>query len=475
MARELHSHIIVSGCIVSDQMNRGDTAWRSLDERLAQGKLLRQSAPRSAHGLWKPADDRPDPVTMLIESSRGRLESLTPIRYARMLTSPFAFFRGSAAAMAYDLASTPMTGLRVQLCGDCHLGNFGGFATPERRLILDLMDFDETIPGPWEWDIKRLGASFHLAGRSIGLSEANCEEAVLNLGQAYRQRLIDLSRMKTMDVFYASIGLDTFIAQARDAKTRKGREQMIAKARKRTSDQFFAKSVRQVDGQWRIVDEPPFLIHPPRTDSFEEDFRKTFEEYKATLADDRRQLLQRFDIVDVAMKVVGVGSVGTRCGVILLMAGDDDPLILQIKEARHSALEQFVGRSRYENMGQRVVMGQRLLQSASDIFLGWGAEAGGQHYYIRQLRDMKKGPEIETYWAERLIDTAELCGWALAHAHARSGDAARISGYLGKSDAFDLALADFSQAYADQSEQDHEVMRAAVRSGKLAVDETVNI
>ncbi len=456
-------------------MNRGDTAWRSLDERLAQGKLLRQSAPRSAHGLWKPADDRPDPVTMLIESSRGRLESLTPIRYARMLTSPFAFFRGSAAAMAYDLASTPMTGLRVQLCGDCHLGNFGGFATPERRLILDLMDFDETIPGPWEWDIKRLGASFHLAGRSIGLSEANCEEAVLNLGQAYRQRLIDLSRMKTMDVFYASIGLDTFIAQARDAKTRKGREQMIAKARKRTSDQFFAKSVRQVDGQWRIVDEPPFLIHPPRTDSFEEDFRKTFEEYKATLADDRRQLLQRFDIVDVAMKVVGVGSVGTRCGVILLMAGDDDPLILQIKEARHSALEQFVGRSRYENMGQRVVMGQRLLQSASDIFLGWGAEAGGQHYYIRQLRDMKKGPEIETYWAERLIDTAELCGWALAHAHARSGDAARISGYLGKSDAFDLALADFSQAYADQSEQDHEVMRAAVRSGKLAVDETVNI
>jgi uncharacterized protein (DUF2252 family) len=475
MARELRSHITVKGCMSNDQMNRGDTAWRSLDERLAQGKLLRQSAPRSAHGLWKPAVDRPNPVEMLIESSRGRLESLAPIRYARMLTSPFAFFRGSAAAMAYDLASTPMSGLRVQLCGDCHLGNFGGFATPERRLIIDLMDFDETIPGPWEWDIKRLGASFHLAGRDIRLSEANCEEAVLNLGQAYRQRLIELSQMKTMDVFYASIGLDTFIAQARDAKTRKGREQMIAKARKRTSDQFFAKSVRQVDGQWRIVDEPPFLIHPPRTDSFEEDFRKTFEEYKATLSEDRRLLLQRFDVVDVAMKVVGVGSVGTRCGVILLMAGDDDPLILQIKEARHSALEQFVGKSRYENMGQRVVMGQRLLQSASDIFLGWGTEAGGQHYYIRQLRDMKKGPEIETYWAERLIDSAELCGWALAHAHARSGDAALISGYLGKSDAFERALAAFSQLYADQTEQDHEVMRAAARSGKLAVDETVNI
>jgi uncharacterized protein (DUF2252 family) len=461
--------------MANDQMNRGDTAGRSLDKRLAQGKKLRQRAPRSAHGLWKPAEERPDPVEMLIESSRGRLESLTPIRYARMMTSPFAFFRGSAEAMAYDLASTPVSGLRVQLCGDCHLCNFGGFCTPERRLIIDLLDFDETIPGPWEWDIKRLGTSFHLAGRSIGLSEANCEEAVLNLGQAYRHRLNELAHMKTLDVFYASIGLDTFIAQASDAKTRKGREQMIAKARKRTSDQFFAKSVRLVDGQWRIVDEPPFLTHPPRTDRFDEDFREAFEGYKATLHDDRRMLLQRFDVVDVAMKVVGVGSVGTRCGVILLMAGDDDPLILQIKEARHSALEQFVGRSEYENMGQRVVMGQRRLQSASDIFLGWGTLAGGQHYYIRQLRDMKKGPEIETYWADRLIDTAELCGWALAHAQARSGDAARISGYLGKSDAFDTALAAFSQAYADQSEQDHEVMRAAVRSGKLTVDETAII
>jgi len=459
----------------NDQMNRGDTAARSLEERLAQGKLLRQSAPRSAHGLWKPAVDRPDPVEMLIESSRGRLESLAPIRHARMLTSPFAFFRGSAAAMAYDLVSTPVSGLLVQLCGDCHLGNFGGFATPERRLIFDLLDFDETIPGPWEWDVKRLGASFHLAGRDIGLSEANCEEAVLNLGRAYRQRLIELAQMKTLDMFYASIGLDTYIDQASDARTRKGREQMIAKARKRTSDQFFAKSVRRVDGRWRIVDEPPFLFHPPRTDHFDADFRETFEGYKATLTDDRRQLLQRFDVVDVAMKVVGVGSVGTRCGVILLMAGDDDPLILQIKEARHSALEQFVGRSRYENMGQRVVMGQRLLQSASDIFLGWGTEAGGQHYYIRQLRDMKKGPEIETFWAERLIDSAELCGWALAQAHARSGDAAQIGGYMGKSDAFDGALAAFSQLYADQTEQDHQVMRAAARSGKLAVDETVNI
>ncbi|HKQ79364.1 MAG TPA: DUF2252 domain-containing protein [Blastocatellia bacterium] len=456
-------------------MNCVDTAERSIKERLAQGKLLRQRAPRSAHGIWKPVQGRPDPVVMLIESSRGRLESLAPVRYARMLTSPFAFFRGSAAAMACDLASTPVSGLRAQLCGDCHLCNFGGFCTPERRLIIDLMDFDETIPGPWEWDVKRLGASFHLAGRSIGMSEAECEEAALNLGRAYRQRLSELARMKTMDAFYASIDVDAFIAQASDAKTRKNREQMVAKARKRTSEQFFAKNVRQVNGHWRIVDEPPFLFHPPRTDRFDSDFRETFEGYKATLSEDRRLLLQRFDIMDVAMKVVGVGSVGTRCGVILLMAGDDDPLILQIKEARRSALEQFVGGSRYENMGQRVVMGQRLLQSASDLFLGWGMEPGGQHYYIRQLRDMKKGPEIETYWAERLIDTAELCGWALAHAHARSGDAARISGYLGKSDAFDLALAAFSQAYADQTEQDYDVMRAAVRSGKLTVTEMISI
>jgi uncharacterized protein (DUF2252 family) len=457
--------------MANDQINRGDTVRRSLEERLAHGKQLRQRAPRSAHAVWKPADDRPDPVEMLVESGRGRLETLAPIRYERMLTSPFAFFRGSAAAMAFDLASTPMSGLRVQLCGDCHLGNFGGFATPERRLIFDMMDFDETIPGPWEWDVKRLGASFHLAGRNIGLSEANCEEAVLNLGQAYRKRLVELTQMKTMEVFYASIGLDTYIAQAGDAKTRKGREQMIDKARKRTSDQFFAKSVRLVNGRWRIIDDPPFLFHPPRTNRFDEEFRETFEGYKATLSDDRRLLLQRFDVMDVAMKVVGVGSVGTRCGVILLMAGDDDPLILQMKEARRSALEPFVGESRYENMGQRVVMGQRLLQSASDIFLGWGTEAGGQHYYIRQLRDMKKGPEIETFWADRLIDSAELCGWALAQAHARSGDAGRISGYLGKSEAFDLALAAFSRAYADQSEQDYHVMRAAVRSGRLAVDE----
>jgi uncharacterized protein (DUF2252 family) len=363
--------------------------------------------------------------------------------------------------------------MRVQLCGDCHLCNFGGFRTPERRLIIDLMDFDETIPGPWEWDIKRLGASFHVAGRSIGLSEADCEEAVLNLGHAYRQRLSELARMKTLDAFYASIDVDTFIAQTHDEKTRKGREQMVAMARKRTSEQFFAKYVRMVDGRWRIADEPPFLFHPPRNDRFEVDFRETFEGYKSTLSEERRLLLQRFNIIDVAMKVVGVGSVGTRCGVILLMAGDEDPLVLQIKEARRSVLEPFVGRSQYENMGQRVVMGQRLLQSASDIFLGWGTEPRGQHYYIRQLRDMKKGPEIETYWAERLIDTAELCGWALAHAHARSGDAALISGYLGKSDAFDLALAAFSKAYADQTEQDYEVMRAAVKSGKLAVSETV--
>src|SRR5262245_10409381 len=457
----------------NDQMNCGDTAWRTLEERLAQGKQLRQSAHRPAHRLWKRADDRPDPVAMLIESNRGRLESLVPIRYARMLTSPFAFFRGSAMAMAFDLASTPVSGPRVQLCGDCHLGNFGGFATPERRLVFDMVDFDETIPGPWEWDIKRLGTSFHLAGRDIGLSEADCEEAVLTVGQAYRERLLEFAQMKTMDVFYASIDANAFIAQARDDRTRKQREQTVAKARKRTSEHFFAKSVRLLDDRWRIADDPPFLFHPPQSDPFEADFREAFEAYRTLLPDHLRFLLQRFDVVDVAMKVAGVGSVGTRCGIILLMAGDEDPLILQIKEAGRSALEPFVGKSRYENMGQRVVSGQRLLQSASDTFLGWGAESGGGHYYIRQLRDMKKGPEIEAFWAERLIDAADVCGWTLARAHARSGDAALISGYLGKSDAFELALAAFSRAYADQSEQDYQVMRAAVKSGKLAVNEGV--
>jgi uncharacterized protein (DUF2252 family) len=457
--------------MANNQNNRGDIVWRSMEELQAEGKLLRQSAPRSAHGLWKPAENRRDPITILIESSRGRLQSLTPIRYARMLTSPFAFFRGSAMAMAVDLASTPVSGLRVQLCGDCHLGNFGGFATPERRLIFDMMDFDETIPGPWEWDIKRLGASFHLAGRDNGLSEADCKEAVLTLGRAYRQRLFEFAGMKTMDVFYASIDADAFIDQASDAKTRKEREQTVAKARKRTSEHFFARSVRMEDGRPRIADEPPFLFHPPQTDPFEADFRAAFEAYKALLPDHLQFLLRRFDVVDVAMKVVGVGSVGTRCGIILLMAGDEDPLILQIKEAGRSVLEPFVGGSQYKNMGQRVVAGQRLLQSASDTFLGWGAEASGRHYYIRQLRDMKKGPEIETFWAEQMVDAADVCGWTLARAHARSGDAARISGYLGKSDTFDQALAAFSRAYADQSEQDLQAMRRAVKSGKLIVEE----
>jgi uncharacterized protein (DUF2252 family) len=458
--------------MANNQMNHDDTLRLSMKERLAQGKLLRQRAARSSHALWKPAEDRPDPVAMLIESGRGRLKSLMPIRYARMLTSPFAFFRGSAKAMAFDLVSAPVTSLFVQLCGDCHLGNFGGFATPERRLIFDLMDFDETIPGPWEWDIKRLGASFHLAGRANGLSEANCEEAVLTVGRAYRQRIFEFARMKTMDVFYASIDANSFIAKARRASTRKRRAQMVAKARRRTSEHFFARSVRLIGGRPRIIDEPPFLFHPPQSDPLEEDFRAAFESYKKSLPDHLSFLVRRFEVVDVAMKVAGVGSVGTRCGIILLMADAEDPLILQIKEAGRSALEPFVGRSRYKNMGQRIVVGQRLLQSASDIFLGWGAEAGGRHYYIRQLRDMKKGPEIETFWAEQLIDAAEVCGWALARAHARSGDAAGISGYLGKSDAFDIALAAFSRAYADQSELDHQAMLDAVKSGKLAVEET---
>jgi uncharacterized protein (DUF2252 family) len=278
--------------------------------------------------------------------------------------------------------------------------------------------------------------------------------------------------MKTMDVFYASIDANTFIAQARGARTRKRRAQMVAKARTRTSEHFFARSVRLVSGRPRITDEPPFLFHPPQPDRFEEDFRAAFESYRKSLPDHLSFLVRRFEVMDVAMKVAGVGSVGTRCGIILLMAGAEDPLILQIKEAGRSALEPFVGRSRYKNMGQRIVAGQRLLQSASDIFLGWGAEAGGRHYYIRQLRDMKKGPEIETFWTRQLIDAANVCGWALARAHARSGDAASISGYLGKSDAFDIALAAFSRAYADQSEQDHQAMRDAVKSGKLNVEET---
>jgi uncharacterized protein (DUF2252 family) len=438
----------------------------TLAERLAKGKTLRHRTPRSSHAHWEPAPDRPDPVALLETSSQGRVPELIPIRYGRMLPSPFTLFRGSAAAMAFDLAATPTTGIHVQLCGDCHLLNFGGFGTPERNFIFDLMDFDETLPGPWEWDVKRLAASALVAGRAIGISKSNCEEATLACVRSYRQRMNEFAAMHTLDRWYAHIDGKAIVDLMRGRESRR-REQRLAKVYPHTAEHLLPKITEVVAGQRRFRDNPPLIVHTPHGDQFEQEVRQFLARYRETLQDDRRILLSRYQMVDLAMKVVGVGSVGTRCAILLLMAGADDALILQYKEAGPSVLESFVGKSKYHTHGQRVVCGQRLLQSASDLFLGWSTDVEKRDFYFRQLRDMKTTVQIEGMSASQLIQYAAMCGWALARGHAKAGDPALISGYLGRRDSFDRAVAVFARTYADQTERDHAAMVQAVRSGRL--------
>jgi uncharacterized protein (DUF2252 family) len=441
----------------------------SLAERLAEGKALRQRVPRTSHAQWTPAPDRPDPIEMLERTSAGRLQELVPIRYGRMVHSPFGFLRGSAAAMAFDLASTPTTGIRVQLCGDCHLSNFGAFGTPERNLIFDVMDFDETLPGPWEWDLKRLAASFMVAGRSIGVSPSDCEEAAVATARSYRQRLREFAEMPAIDVWYSHIDGTVVIDLARACDKRHARQPTLERARSQVACHIFPRMTELIEGRRRIADRPPLVFHPQHDDRFEAEMHGFFKHYRETLPADRRFLLSRYRIVDVAMKVVGVGSVGTRCAVILLMADENDPLFLQYKEAEPSVLAPYAGKSHYANQGERVVAGQRLMQSSSDILLGWSNEEG-RDFYIRQLRDMKAVINVDGLSASALIDYGQMCGWALARAHAKSGDAAAISGYLGKGDVFDHAIAAFARAYADATDQDHAAMLKAVKSGRLAIE-----
>jgi uncharacterized protein (DUF2252 family) len=444
---------------------------RTLPERLAKGKALRERVPRSSHAHWEPGPDRPDPVALLESSSQRRVPELIPIRYGRMLPSPLTFFRGSAAAMASDLAVTPTTGIHVQLCGDCHLMNFGAFGTPERNFIFDLMDFDETLPGPWEWDVKRLAASVVVAGRAIGVSKRHCQEATLACVQSYRQRMSEFAAMHTLDRWYARIDGKTLVDLIPGTESLCRREQAIAKAQPHTVEHLFPKITEVVDGQRRFRDNPPLIFHTPRDDQFEKEVRHFLARYQETLQDDRRTLLRRYQVVDLAMKVVGVGSVGTRCAILLLMAGEDDVLILQYKEAVPSVLEPFVGTSKYHTHGQRVVCGQRLLQSASDLFLGWSTDEERRDFYFRQLRDMKTTVRVEGMSASQLTKYAALCGWALARGHAKAGDPALISGYLGRRDSFDRAVAVFAATYADQTERDHAVMVQAVRAGRLVATE----
>jgi uncharacterized protein (DUF2252 family) len=444
-----------------------DTNHSSVNDRRSMGKALREKAPHQDHAEWHPAPDRRDPIEILEESNVGRVPDLVPIRYGRMLSSPFAFLRGSAALMAYDLAPTPISGINVQACGDCHLANFGLFATPERNLVFDLNDFDESLPAPWEWDIKRLAASFVVAGRAAGVSDGGCKDAVRMLSESYRFHIRDYSDMRVLDVWYSRLDDKTLIAAAPSIKAREYRERVSAKARASVTEYLFPKITDEIGGHRRIVDQPPLVYHLKEQAEVEQRLGKLLEEYHETLPSHLRKLFDHYHYEDMAFKVVGVGSVGTRCFIMLFMADKDDPLLLQIKEARESVLEKYAGKSVYEHHGKRVVVGQRVMQSASDMFLGWLTGVDGTNYYVRQLRDMKFSIPLEVVKADELQRYAGICGWALARAHAKGGEPAAISGYLGKRDTFDAALSKFAQAYADQTEKDHAMLAKAVKAGRV--------
>jgi uncharacterized protein (DUF2252 family) len=447
----------------------------SAEARCAAGKELRTRVPRESHARWQPGSNRPDPIEILIASNKRRLPDLVPIRHARMLTSPFAFFRGSAAVMASDLSLTPATGLRVQACGDCHLMNFGGFGTPERQMNFSINDFDETLPAPWEWDLKRLAASFVIAGRYINLKEREALAAAHSAVLSYRRRMASFAEMNAFDLWYHRVDIAEVLAAFPEA-AKKRLEARIEKVRARSVAEHDFPKLAESDGvNCKIKHAPPLICQLPTNERAGAHINivEALKAYRETLADHRRVLLDRFHLQDFAIKVVGVGSVGTECYIALFMAADNDPLFLQAKQANASVLEPYAGRSHYSNHGERVVKGQRLMQSASDIMLGWTAgTVRGLHYYVRQLHDMKVSPIVETMEPETLSAYGKLCGWTLARAHARSGDAAMISGYLGRSDEFDQAIVKFATAYADQTESDYELMREAARTGRLEVAST---
>ena len=448
----------------------GEPHFASPAERRDKGKERRDAVPRDAHRRWKRPKDRRDPIDVLDESNVGRQQQLVPIRFGRMMQSPFAFYRGSAAIMASDLATTPQSGIRVQACGDAHLSNFGGFAMPERRVIFDINDFDESLPGPWEWDVKRLAASIVVAGRHIRLSESDSVRAVKAAVRSYRERMADYAQMAALDVWYDTIDVDRFLAEMETEETRERVEERLKKVREKDTPEFlFPKLVRHKGAIPTIADDPPLIFHPTAdiAPGMATGYKQGFASYRASLAEHVRSLFDRYQFCDLAMKVVGVGSVGTQCAIALFMAADDDPIFLQIKEANASVLEPYAGASLHSNHGQRVVAGQRLMQSASDLFLGWGKGANERHFYVRQLRDMKTSAIIEDFNAGDLRAYGRVCGWALSRAHARSGDAAEIAGYIGSSEVFDDAICDFSVAYADQTERDYSVFVKAVRQGRI--------
>jgi uncharacterized protein (DUF2252 family) len=443
---------------------------RSVADRRAAGRALRKEVPRSSHAEWSPVAERPDPISLLEEQNLTRQAHLVPIRYGRMAASPFGFLRGAAVVMAQDLAATPVTGLAVQVCGDAHLSNFGVYATPERNQVFDVNDFDETLPGPWEWDIKRLAASVIVAGRTNGFSGDTSRQAVLRCVREYRERMWEYADMSSLDVWYSRLD-PTSVRRFVRRSDRSYVEKELKESRQHSNVEAFPRLTQARDGQYRIKDDPP-LITRLDDDQLEQRLENLLAGYSASLQEDRHLLLRKYHFIDVAQKVVGVGSVGTRCYVALLQGnGSSDPLFLQVKEAQASVLERHLGPSAYSNHGQRVVSGQRIMQAASDLFLGW-TETDSIDFYIRQLRDMKLSVNIASLNPQRFIDYCRLCSWTLARAHARSGDPAQISGYLGRGDSFERAIAAFAETYADQTGQDYAALVAAAQAGRIPVEGT---
>jgi uncharacterized protein (DUF2252 family) len=452
-------------------------------ERAARGKAARSGAPRSSHAAWEPGEDREDPVAILERQAATRVPQLIPIRYGRMATSPFAFFRGAAAVMSADLDRTPVSGLQVQACGDAHLANFGAFAAPDRRLVFDLNDFDETLPGPWEWDVKRLVASFAIAGRENGFDAEQRRPALLEAVRSYRDSMRAFASLTNLEVWYARLDVDSMLAEIEaEPKLRKQLQKGVAKARTKDSMRALEKLTEMVDGERRFRDEPPLivpveqLLGPALADRLEGIMRGVLDQYRETLLGDRRHILDQYSFRHIAHKVVGVGSVGTRAWVLLLTGADDrDPLFLQAKEAGPSVLEPYVGASRFRNAGRRVVEGQRMMQAASDIFLGWCRSPGlaeePRDFYVRQLWDWKRSVDVERLSPHALELYGRICCWTLARAHARSGDRVAIAAYLGAGDSFDRAIAAFAEAYADQNERDYEGLLAAIESGRVEAEE----
>ncbi|WP_437280923.1 DUF2252 domain-containing protein [Sorangium sp. So ce375] len=453
----------------------------SAEERSARGKAERAEIPRAAHGTWEALPQRPDPIALLEAQAKTRLPDLVPIRYGRMLVSPFTFYRGAACVMAADLAATTRSGLRVQLCGDAHLSNFGVFGSPERRMVFDINDFDETLPGPWDWDIKRLAASMELAGRDNGFSKSARSDIVQATVREYREAMRSFATRSNLDVWYASLDVQQIVDRFRSQVGRNRlnvTERNVAKARTKDSIHAYGKLTREVGGRPRIISDPPLIVPMDEfvkgvaREQLEQQVREMLRGYRRTLQADRRHALEGYNFADMAHKVVGVGSVGLRAWILLLLGRDDkDPLFLQAKEAQASVLEPFLGKSEHHNGGERVVAGQRLMQAASDIFLGWtrvkGVDGIDRDFYVRQLRDWKFSVDIAALDQVVLTMYGSLCGWTLARAHARSGDRIAIASYLGKADTFDKAIAAFAIAYADQTERDHQALAAAVKSGRI--------